>query len=325
MEEIITTKNKIIRKLSTGRGRFFVATTLLILIYLLSLTTPPNEFSSGIIVTIPEGETIKGVGELLKKNDIIKSASLFTMYIVLSGEHVVEGDYLFSHPRSLFGITSKITHGEYDIPTERVFFFEGMSVTEMATRLKNAFPNFAANEFLELALPLEGYLFPDTYEFKQNTTPEIVIETMRENFDLHIEEISERLSESEYSIEEIVTMASIIEKEATRDTMQEVSNVLWKRINLDIALQVDAPFVYYKDKGSFDLTLDDLREDHPYNTYTNRGLTPTPIGNPGIDSIFAAAFPQETSYLYFLTGHDGNMYFATTFDGHKRNKALYLN
>ena len=175
-----------------------------------------------------------------------------------------------------------------------------------------------------MGLPYEGYLFPDTYEFRQNTTPEIVIQTMRDNFDVQIAKITEELKESKYSLEEIIIMASIIEKEASRDTMQEVSNVLWRRIEIDVALQVDAPFVYYKDKGSFDLTLDDLREDHPYNTYTRLGLTPTPISNPGLKSIRAAAFPEKTTHLYFLTGHDGNMYFSPNFDGHKMNKALYL-
>ena len=325
MEEIlIPKKKKWMEKISSPHARLLIAILLLIFIFLLSLITPPRNFSSGIIITIEEGETIKGVGKLLKQNNVIRSASMFSTFVVLSGGHVVEGDYLFTHPHGLFNVSSRVTSGNYEIPTERIVFFEGMTVTEMAVRLKNAFPNFNVNEFLELGLPQEGYLFPDTYELRQNTSPEIVVNTMRENFNIHIAEIQEELAESEYSMEEIITMASIIEKEATRDTMQAVSNVLWRRINIGQALQVDAPFVYYKDKGSFDLTLDDLREDHPYNTYTNRGLTPTPISNPGLKSIRAAAFPQKTSYLYFLTGRDGNMYFATTFDGHKHNKTLYL-
>lgn len=120
-------------------------------------------------------------------------------------------------------------------------------------------------------------------------------------------------------------MASIIEGEADKDSKQAVSNILWKRIKLDMALQVDAPFVYSIGKGTFDLSNGDLKDkENPYNTYVNKGLPPTPISNPGLESLKAAATPAETPYLYFLTGHDGNMYYAETFEGHKKNRKLHL-
>ena len=120
-------------------------------------------------------------------------------------------------------------------------------------------------------------------------------------------------------------MASIIEGEADSYSRQEVADILWKRIDEDMPLQVDATFVYSIGKSTFDLTLNDLRnEDNPYNSYVFRGLPPTPINNPGIKAIRSAARQNDTPYLFFLTGRDGNMYYASTFEAHKNNRRLYL-
>jgi UPF0755 protein len=119
-------------------------------------------------------------------------------------------------------------------------------------------------------------------------------------------------------------MASIIEKEATADSMQEVSNILWHRIDIHMPLQVDASFVYERNKHTFELSIEDLQTDSPYNTYVRYGLTPTPISNPGIQALIAAAFPKETKNLYFLTGTDGKMYYAQTLKEHEANKEKYF-
>jgi UPF0755 protein len=285
---------------------------------------PPSDFSVGKIVTIEQGQTMSDAAETLKENRIIRSKSSFGLIVSLSRKHVVEGDYFFPEKMNLFQVFKKITSGTYEIPTKKVTLFEGMTVRQMAEVLKELMTNFDANGFIELALEHEGYLFPDTYEFNSNVSPEEVIKLMRENFNQQIEDHSEQIEDSKYSLEEIVIMASIIEKEASRSTIQEISDILWHRMEIGMALQVDAPFVYAINKGTFDLTSEDLREDHEYNTYTRPGLTPTPISNPGMESILAAANPQKTPYLYFLTGNDGEMYFAMNFEQHKRNKALYL-
>jgi UPF0755 protein len=146
---------------------------------------------------------------------------------------------------------------------------------------------------------------------------------MRLTFDQRIAE-NKGILASEKSLRDIVTMASIIEKEATRESMQEVSNILWKRIDEDMPLQVDAGFVYERGKHTFELSLEDLKEDSPYNTYTRRGLPPTPISNPGIQALLAASQPQETDNFYFLTGYDGEMYYASTLKEHDSNKEKYL-
>lgn len=128
------------------------------------------------------------------------------------------------------------------------------------------------------------------------------------------------------SLEDIIVMASILEGEAkTREDMEIVSGILWKRIEIGMPLQVDTSFVYILGKATEDLTLSDLEVKSPYNTYLYKGLPPGPISNPGLDSIRAAVNPTTTPYLYFLTGNDGKMYYARTFDEHVKNKQKYLN
>ena len=120
-------------------------------------------------------------------------------------------------------------------------------------------------------------------------------------------------------------MASILEEEARSfEDKQIVAGILWKRLDNDMALQVDAPFVYLLGKGSADLTLDDLKTDSPYNTYLYRGLTPTPISNPGLESLRAAVEPIASEHLFYLSDADGVMHYAEDFEQHKRNKELYL-
>jgi UPF0755 protein len=308
-----------------NKDRILLIISVVVFIFIFSMTTAPIGFESGKIITIEKGDSILEAAETLKEHHIIRSRTLFSALVILSRESVIEGDYFFHRPINIFQTINRISSGSYNIPTKQVFFYEGMTVEQMAYRLKEEFPNIDINTFLELTEGKEGYLFPDTYKFPQNITAETAAEIMMDNFNKQIEEHSDVIDQSQYSLEEIIIMASIVEREADATSRQEVADILWGRIEIGMALQVDAPFVYVKGKGSFDLTKDDLKEDDPYNTYVNTGLTPTPISNPGIESILAAASPKETPYLYFLTGRDGNMYYAETFEGHKRNRELYLN
>ncbi|MCR4306594.1 MAG: endolytic transglycosylase MltG, partial [Candidatus Yonathbacteria bacterium] len=125
---------------------------------------------------------------------------------------------------------------------------------------------------------------------------------------------------------EVITMASIIEKEAITSTDKRlVSGILWKRIDIGMPLQVDAPFAYAIGKNTFQLTLDDLAVDSPYNTYKNQGLPAGPIANPGMESILAALEPEKSSYLFYLSDRKSIIHYSATFEEHKRNKSLFLN
>lgn len=318
------------KDLFIGKKRFygFLFFSLVVYFFIFSYSDyqePPENFPSGKFVTIEQGSSVKQAGETLKLNNVIKSELLFTLMIKISEKHVIEGDYFFPSPLNLKEAITKVTSGKYDIPTKKITFFEGITNEQIAERLKQNLPNFKVNEFLELAKDYEGYLFPDTYIFPINVTHENVFKKLRDTFEKKIAENSEIVENSPYSLDEIVIMASIIEREADASNRQEVSNILWKRIESGIPLQVDAPFVYAIGKGTFDLTISDLRDSsNPYNTYTNKGLTPTPIANPGLESILAAANPRDTNNLFFLTGRDGIFYFATNFEKHIQNKRLYL-
>ena len=103
-----------------------------------------------------------------------------------------------------------------------------------------------------------------------------------------------------------------------------ISGILWKRIGMNMPLQVDAPFLYILGKTSAELTLADLKKDSPYNTYVNRGLPIGPIGNPGFSALRAAVFPASSPYLYYLSDNEGIMHYAKTFEEHKANKEKYL-
>jgi UPF0755 protein len=123
----------------------------------------------------------------------------------------------------------------------------------------------------------------------------------------------------------LVIMASLLEREAkTLADKRMVAGILWNRIKIGMPLQVDAVFGYIHDRATYSPSFDDLHVDSPYNTYLNKGLPPGPIDNPGLDSIIAAATPTKTSDLYYLTGSDGQMHYAKTFEQHKQNRALYL-
>ncbi len=305
--------------------KIFFLIFLLCLFFFIFLTKPPKNFENYSEIQIKEGSTIRQASELLKEKNIIRSRNLFNILVQLSENKTVSsGRYIFENPASVFRVAERLINSEYGLPTQNVTLSEGMTVAEMAEKLDQTYENFDTELFLELATSFEGYLFPSTYKFNVDVTAEEVLQTLVKTFISQIATIDQEIINSRFDLDEIIIMASIIEKEATKETIQDVSDLLWGRIEADMPLQVDAPFVYSIGKGTFDLTQEDLLEDGPYNTYLNLGLPPTPISNPGLESILAAANPRPTENVYFLTGLDGEMYFAKSFEEHKKNKALYL-
>ncbi|MBU0667942.1 endolytic transglycosylase MltG, partial [Patescibacteria group bacterium] len=194
----------------------------------------------------------------------------------------------------------------------------------------NTFDNYDKYFFLDreamktLPHPLEGYLFPDTYFIDPlNFYSENLIQLMLENFERKIGEDLKK--EATRSISDIVTMASIVEKEVrTKKDIPIVAGILWKRLDNSWLLGADATILYLKDDRSIDYQ--DLKEDSPYNTRVKGGLPPGPISNPGLESLKAALNPQDSPYWYYLTTPDtGEVIYAKTNDEHNSNKARYLN
>ena len=305
---------------------FFMAFIFAGIVYVFTLMQAPKDFLPDTLVTIESGTTLQGASLLLEEYNIIRSALLFQLLMQVSEHPVIAGDYLFQDNETLLQVAERITVGQYGDVRVRISLNEGSSNAQIAELLE-VLPRFDKDLFLEEAESLEGYLYPDTYFFFPSVETDEVLKTLHDTFLEKINELRDDFLASENSMEEIITMASIIEKEATTRSAERaiISGILWKRIEIGMALQVDAPFVYAIGKGSHDLTIADLRKDSPYNTYTNKGLTPTPIGNPSLGSIKAALNPTETPYLFYLHGSDRKVHYATNHEGHVNNKRNFLN
>jgi UPF0755 protein len=297
------------------------------LITYLSIWRTPSNFPVYSIVSVKSGESLEVVTQKFTSLHMIRSPFVFRSLVILLGgeKKVTAGDYLLASKESPLTLAWRIIKGEFGMDPVKVTIFEGLNITEIGELLSKNLISFDIEAFKEEAKDKEGYLFPDTYFLPPTAKPSDVIDRMEENFNEKIKSLEPDIEKFGKPLEEIITMASIIEGEARGEEAQKmVAGILWKRISIGMPLQVDATFKYINGKDSFTLSYADLKEDSPYNTYTNKGLPPGPINNPGFDSIHAALNPTKTDYLYFLTGNDGNMYYGKTFEQHKLNKAKYL-
>lgn len=174
---------------------------------------------------------------------------------------------------------------------------------------------------------LEGYLFPDTYRFRASSSPEEIIEKMLNNFDSKLTtKMREDIKQQGKTIYQIITMASLIEKEvrSTKD-MKMVSGIFWNRINNGQRLESCATLAYILGENKPQYSYEETRIESPYNTYINKGLPIGPISNPGLKAIEAAIYPTNNDYNFFLTRPDtGETIFSRNFEEHKANKAKYL-
>jgi len=202
---------------------------------------------------------------------------------------------------------------------------EGLSIKQIGEILENA-KLFPKDAFVKIAQKEEGYLFPDTYRFYKNAKPEDAVVKMKENFNKKVTaDILEEIKKSKRTLREVVIMASILEEEVkSTEDRKIVAGILWKRLDRGMGLNVDAALTYILGRASHDLTIDDLKFDSPYNTYRYRGLPPTPISNPGLDAILAAASSTPSKYFYYLTDKEGAVHYAKTLEEHALNKFKYL-
>jgi len=302
---------------------FIVVTTL----FYFGSVRAPADFPTGKLITIEDGTTLAQISRTLKDQSVIRSPLLFEGLVILeAGEKsVISGDYFLKERENIFEVVRRFTAGKYGLKPTRITIPEGASVSEVALLFEEKFSEFSRDEFLDLAGQSEGYLFPDTYLFLPKVEAKQVFREMEKNFNDKITEIADEIEQSARELKEIIIMASLIEEEArTSETRRIISGILWKRLDIGMALQVDAVFGYIIGKNTFDLTLEDLKIDSPYNTYKYRGLPLGPITNPGMDSILAALRPEESPYLYYLSDREGNMYYSKTFEEHKIKKQRYL-
>jgi UPF0755 protein len=304
-------------------GAISVTLAFASLLYGVFLNTPPPTFSVGGQFIVEEGRSVRDIGNILENKGYIRSSLLFRLLVRGKHEPVVirAGSYTFTESLSTAKLIGSLQSSVSVTPAQLVTFPEGFSVYDMRTYIGDAIPALDIEE----AIPYEGYLFPDTYFVSPHETFVELIARMRNEYEEKIAPLQERIAQSPFTEEQVIILASIIEREANDEaSMRMVSGILQNRLQNDLPLQVDAVFEYLLGKTSEELTLDDLALDSPYNTYTNRGLPPTPIANPGLMSINAVLDPLPSEYLFYLTGTDGAFYYAKDFEEHKRNKARYL-
>lgn len=314
--------------------RSFLATlgVLIIVIAILKSTwktiiVAPLNFPTGTIVTINKGDSVRQVSKVFERDNIIKSNSIFQFFIVAIGgdKGIVAGDYSFDKPEPVYAIARRVVQGDLRLEANKITLPEGITIKEMAGIFSKQIPNFDRQDFISNSTNKEGYLFPDTYFFYPTAKTDNVLELLQNNFDAKIKPFLPEIARSGHSLNDIVTMASIIEGESAKGQERPiVAGILWKRISKNMPLQVDATFKYILNKKSSDLTLTDLKIDSPYNTYIHRGLPPGPISNPGISAIQAALNPVASPYYYYLHDDKGQIHYATNFEEHKANKKKYL-
>src|SRR3989344_336449 len=311
---------------SRYRRAWVVVCILVAFIFGVIVTSAPANFSL-TIVAIPQGTSAPEVVRILTDAHVIKHPSLLRFALRVSGasNSVQAGAYRFSKPQNVLTVAYRLIMGDYDLPTVRITFPEGITIREATVFVAGAFPLISATALQQAAGPYEGYLFPDTYFFSPGADAESIVETMRANFNTKITSLASDLAASGRSLSDIVIMASLVEKEARSiPHKRTVAGILYNRLALGMPLQVDAVFGYIYGRDTYSPSFDDLKVDSPYNTYIHTGLPPGPIDNPGLDSLEAVLHPTKTNYLYYLTGIDGFMHYATTYAGHQANQKKNL-
>ncbi len=312
---------------------------------------------STTIFSVRKGEGIQEISNNLENQGLIKSSLFFQGYVLLRGDRgkLQAGKYELSPAMNIPKIAAKLVFGT--TIKEKITIIEGWNLRDVALYFEKEEIS-SQKEFFELLgypladfrknsnfsgqkdfseefnflkdkpenLNLEGYLFPDTYEINPEDGIKEIIEKALANFsEKLIKDLRKEIASQNKTIFEIVTMASLIEKEAkTFGDKKIVSGVLWKRLKNGIPLQVDATINYITGKKSVKVSKEETKIDSPYNTYKYRGLPLGPICNPGEESFLAAIYPGDSQYWYYLSDTDGIIYFSETLKEHNIKKAKYL-
>ncbi|KXJ97794.1 MAG: putative aminodeoxychorismate lyase [Parcubacteria bacterium OLB19] len=287
---------------------------------------PPVDFPINTEIVIPVGSTVEEVSALLKENNLVRSKLAFFVYFsVFSDPSALKAStYYFTTPLDLQKLAYELTQGNYGQGLLRLTHIEGESVEDLAKRVKVVLPNFSEEEFIKLAKPYEGKLFPETYMIPATYNEKELLDLLLKTFGEKTKTLQESASTS-LSFDEVIILASILEREAnSKESKEIVSGILQNRLAINMPLQADATIEYVLHKPLKELTPEDLKIDSPYNTYLNKGLPPTPIGNPGLEAIEAVLYPAKTDYMFYITDENGVFYYAKDFDEHRRNIAKYL-
>jgi UPF0755 protein len=294
-------------------------------------TRPARKGGINQVITIREGMSLKEVASALKGNGIITNKDLFMLWTRLLGNSrkIKAGEYLLNSGMAPVRIIEILTRGI--IITYPVTVPEGFSIEQIGDILA---ANGLADKKLFVSLAhepgvikkygisgpsLEGFLYPDTYQFGKGLPPSLIIDVMVKRFWEIVGPYMDRIKGLKMTVEEVITLASIVEKETgTAEEMPLIASVFLNRLRNGMRMESDPTVIYGMNDFTGNLTRKDLLESTPYNTYVIRGLPPGPISNPGLASIKAVLYPAETDYLYFVSKNDGTHYFSSSIEEHNR-------
>jgi UPF0755 protein len=287
---------------------FFAICFLAIFLYY-TLSAPLSSVSianrEGVIIHIYSNEPLDTITKELEDKKVIRHAFVLKTLVVLFkfGHPIIKGDYLFKERLPVWRVAWMLARGEHGISPTKVTFKEGITNSEMANILADKLKAFRKDLFFSDPKSKQGYLFPDTYFFFPLTTSEEIMNELVQNFNKKTNSLKTDIDNSNHSFEDIIKMASIIQKEAKDESdASTIAGILWKRIKKGMPLQVDAV----------------------KSTYANIGFPDEPIGNPGLMAIRAALYPLDSSYLYYLHDKNGVVHYANTYDEHRKNINKYL-
>ena len=289
------------------------------------------------------GVGVLELGKQLEEKGIISSQYAFAWEVATKklSRKLIAGEYELDPQSSIQFILASFTAGKVVSHDIKVTFPEGFTIDLMAKRLQDkglpgeAFEKLAMEPDADLrakypfledvpqGMPLEGFLFPDTYHFRPEADAREIVEAMLENFDTRISnQLVADATRTHKSFYDALIVASIVEEEGNnKENRGYIAGIFWNRLAINQPLQSDVTVNYASGIHKQKLYLQDIDIDSKYNTYKYAGLPPTPITNPGLESITASVYPTSSDYLYFITDpKNGQAYYAKTFDEHVKNR-----
>jgi UPF0755 protein len=288
----------------------------------------PND-KAPVVFVVNKGDGVKIIASNLAAQNLIRSPTGFYVLVKILGieRQIQAGDFRLTRAMNAKDVAIELTHG---ITDQWVTILEGWRDEEIATKLSKDL-NIPEVEFLKYTK--EGYMFPDTYLIPQNATAAAVAQIFLDNFNKKVTtKMREDAIKSGLTLNQVLVMASIVEREGrSAQDRPVIAGILLKRLKADWPLEVDATLQFALGYQASEkswwkkyLTDDDKKINSPFNTYTNTGLPPTPICNPGLESISAVVYPTVSDYWYYIHDTTGAVHYAKTIQEHNANVTKYL-
>ncbi|EPH99583.1 MULTISPECIES: endolytic transglycosylase MltG [unclassified Enterococcus] len=309
-------------------------------------------------VEIPSGSSNKQIGEILEKNDVIKSGIVFNYYTKFKNFTGFQAGYYQMAPNMTLDEISKMLQGggtaePTDVADGKITIPEGYSIDQIAVRvakvtgkdkeefldlmknedffneLKNKYPELleSAGQAKDVKYRLEGYLFPATYNYYKNTSLKDIVDQMVGKTNSIMQPYFQTIKQQNHTVQEVMTLASLVEKEGVKEEdRKNIAQVFYNRIATDMPLQSDISVLYALGEHKEFVSYKDTAVDSPYNLYTNAGYGPGPFNSPSEDSIKAVLEPTQNEYYYFVADiKTGRVYFAKTYEEHLALREQYVN